>query len=140
MLGLPKRPFYQETYEQGFEEYTKKQKVIIKITSTHLEFYFQKFFQYKKVEIPFTNITDLGFGSESYRSAGKAAAGAIAGAVLTGGIGLIAGAAIGGKRRQKNTLTLTVNYNNQNCPVFLKPSKNMSKIYTELKRRLPLES
>lgn len=35
-----------------------------------------------------------------YRSGGKAAAGAIIGGLLTGGIGLIAGAAIGGRRRQ----------------------------------------
>ena len=34
--------------------------------------------------------------AEEYRSGGKAAAGAIIGGVLTGGIGLIAGAAIGG--------------------------------------------
>lgn len=39
----------------------------------------------------------------SYRSAGKAAAGAIVGGVLTGGAGLIAGAALGGRRRSKST-------------------------------------
>lgn len=37
---------------------------------------------------------------DAYRSAGKAAAGAIIGDVLTGGVGLIAGAAIGGRRRK----------------------------------------
>ena len=40
---------------------------------------------------------------EQYRSAGGAAAWAIAGGVLTGGIGLLAGAAIGGRRRRVGT-------------------------------------
>lgn len=38
---------------------------------------------------------------EAYRSAGGAAAGAIIGGLLTGGIGLIAGAAIGGRRKKE---------------------------------------
>lgn len=42
------------------------------------------------------------------RSAGKAAAGAIIGGVLTGGIGLVAGAAIGGKRKDTSTAVITV--------------------------------
>lgn len=37
------------------------------------------------------------------RSAGKAAAGAIIGGALTGGVGLIAGAAIGGKKNDVST-------------------------------------
>jgi len=40
------------------------------------------------------------------RSAGKAAAGAIVGGVLTGGIGAIAGAAIGGRRKDDSTFWL----------------------------------
>ena len=43
----------------------------------------------------------LSIDSEQYRSAGKAAAGAIIGGVLTGGIGLLVGAAIGGRRRKE---------------------------------------
>lgn len=39
--------------------------------------------------------------SDSYRNAGGAAAGAIVGGVLTGGVGLLAGAAYGGRRRKK---------------------------------------
>ena len=44
---------------------------------------------------------------DTYRSAGGAAAWAIAGGVLTGGIGFLAGAAFGGRRRQ-NTSFLVV--------------------------------
>lgn len=44
---------------------------------------------------------------ESYtRSAGKAAAGAIVGGVLTGGIGTIAGAALGGKKKDNSTFEI----------------------------------
>lgn len=39
--------------------------------------------------------------SDIYRNAGGAAAGAIVGGVLTGGVGLLAGAAYGGRRRKK---------------------------------------
>ena len=40
------------------------------------------------------------FSEEEYRSSGKAALGAIVGGVLTGGIGLIAGTAIGARKRK----------------------------------------
>lgn len=46
---------------------------------------------------------------ENYRSAGKAAAGAIIGGVLTGGVGLVAGAAIGGRRRGERTFLIAFN-------------------------------
>lgn len=46
---------------------------------------------------------------DKYRSAGGAALGAIVGGVLTGGIGLIAGAAFGGRRRQRSAYLVTFN-------------------------------
>lgn len=42
------------------------------------------------------------------RSVGKAAAGAIVGGVLTGGIGLLAGAALGGRRKEDSTAILVL--------------------------------
>ncbi len=45
-----------------------------------------------------TSVVEL--DAETFRSGGKAAAGAIIGGVLTGGVGLIAGAAIGGRKRK----------------------------------------
>src|SRR5690625_3666437 len=41
------------------------------------------------------------------RSAGKAATGAIVGGVLTGGVGAVAGAAIGGRRKDTSTFDLS---------------------------------
>jgi hypothetical protein len=46
---------------------------------------------------------------ENYRSSGKAVAGAIIGGVLTGGIGLLAGAAIGGRKRKNGTYFVKFN-------------------------------
>jgi len=37
--------------------------------------------------------------AEAYRSAGRAAVGAVVGGLLTGGLGFLAGAALGGRRR-----------------------------------------
>jgi hypothetical protein len=44
---------------------------------------------------------------DKYRSAGGAAAGAIIGGILTGGIGLLAGAAFGGRRKQRSSYLVT---------------------------------
>lgn len=44
---------------------------------------------------------------ETYRNGGKAVAGALIGGVLTGGIGLLAGAAIGGRRRKEGLYLVT---------------------------------
>jgi len=49
---------------------------------------------------PASDLEDLAVvDADAWRSAGAAAAGAIIGGVLTGGIGLLAGAALGGRRR-----------------------------------------
>ncbi|TDK49649.1 hypothetical protein [Antarcticimicrobium luteum] len=46
---------------------------------------------------------------EQYRSGGRAVAGAIIGGVLTGGVGFLAGAAIGGRRRKTASYLMTFN-------------------------------
>lgn len=50
----------------------------------------------------------LGFdwNEQKYRSGGKAVAGAVIGGVLTGGIGTLVGAAMGGKRRDNSKATI----------------------------------
>ncbi|ULO09641.1 hypothetical protein H1230_13220 [Paenibacillus sp. 19GGS1-52] len=56
--------------------------------------------------IPVT-VTGLQWGESGERSLGKAAVGAIGLGLLTGGIGAIAGAAIGGKKQDNSTVTMT---------------------------------
>ncbi|WP_138751141.1 hypothetical protein [Paenibacillus sinopodophylli] len=52
-------------------------------------------------------VASLDWQEAATRSAGKAAAGAIIGGVLTGGLGLIAGAAIGGRKTDASTAVIS---------------------------------
>ncbi|MNC06609.1 hypothetical protein D3C75_541260 [compost metagenome] len=52
-------------------------------------------------------VTAIEWDEKGQRSAGKAAAGAIIGGALTGGVGLIAGAAIGGKQKDNSVAIVT---------------------------------
>ncbi|USK31534.1 hypothetical protein LIT32_26040 (plasmid) [Bacillus sp. CMF21] len=53
-------------------------------------------------------LLEYSWGEQGKRSIGKAATGAIVGGVLTGGIGAIAGAAIGGKKKDNSVLTIAI--------------------------------
>lgn len=63
------------------------------------------------------------------RSAGKAAAGAIVGGILTGGVGAVAGAAIGGRKKDESTFWIDfADYETkQEFSVQVKPSPKVSK-------------
>lgn len=52
-------------------------------------------------------VTKIEWDEKGKRSAGKAAAGAIVGGVLTGGLGLLAGAAIGGRKKDNSLAVVT---------------------------------
>lgn len=58
----------------------------------------------KLTEDDFASVTLI--DEDKYRSAGGAAAGAIIGGLLTGGIGFIAGAAFGGRRRTETSFLI----------------------------------
>lgn len=64
--------------------------------------------------------------SEVYRSTGGAAAGAIIGGLLTGGIGLIAGAAIGGRRKKE--ASYLVKFSDGQHVAFTETSKPVIKL------------
>ncbi|HAR53357.1 MAG TPA: hypothetical protein DCS45_15995 [Roseovarius nubinhibens] len=57
-------------------------------------------------EEDFVSVSEI--DEDKYRSAGGAAAGAIIGGVLTGGIGFLAGAAIGGRRRTESSYLIVL--------------------------------
>lgn len=63
-----------------------------------------------KLKIPKADITNVTLEKASKRSLGKAAAGAIVGGVLTGGIGAIAGAALGGRKKDDSVIVMTIKY------------------------------
>ena len=123
-----KYPRFSEKYEMGFPDISSGDKpVIIQFRENEVEFKILTGFTSVKKIIKPNDIIEVGLNQETYRSGGKAAAGAI---------GLLAGAAIGGKRRKENQLTLIVNDNGNECDIFLKPSKDIPKLYSELKRLL----
>ncbi|MBS7334242.1 MAG: SHOCT domain-containing protein [Weeksellaceae bacterium] len=134
LFSLPKNPIYGETLLGGFPEVNYKTPVHIVVTDEEITFTIFAGFKKKIVKIHPSDIAELSLNQETYRSAGKAAAGAIIGGVLTGGIGLLAGAAIGGKRRKDNELTLVINYDGALRNIELKESKTLPKLYQELKR------
>lgn len=69
-----------------------------------------------------------------YRSGGRAVVGAIVGGVLTGGIGLLAGAAFGGRRRVLGCYLLTLD--NGEHIAFRENRKKVVKILNEHSARL----
>jgi hypothetical protein len=75
---------------------------------------------------------------ERYRSGGGAAAGAIIGGVLTGGIGLIAGAAIGG--RQRNRIAFLVTFDDGHHVAFEETKKAKIKLLTSLIQAAKIKS
>jgi len=60
--------------------------------------------------IPKADIISLTLERSDTRSAGKAAAGAIIGGALTGGVGVVAGAALGGRKKDNSVIVLKVKY------------------------------
>lgn len=66
---------------------------------------------------------------DEYRSLGKSAVGAIIGGVLTGGIGLLAGAAIGGRRR--TTATFIVIFRDGEFVTFEEKDRTYVKLLKE---------
>ena len=78
------------------------------------------------------SIVSVSFDEKSKRSAGGAVKGALIGGVLTGGIGLLAGAAIGGRRRDDSNLYLTIKFNTREFDVILKAGKYADDLYAEI--------
>lgn len=129
-----KTPTFWENYELGFPDIKGPQKLLLEFKQNELVLILSKGFSSRKLSFTPNDILEVGLNQEAYRSAGKAVTGAVIGGILTGGIGFLAGAAIGGKRRKEDQLHLIINYHNTACNIILTPSKNTSSIYNELKK------
>jgi hypothetical protein len=79
-----------------------------------------------------SDIVEMSFDEKAKRSIGKTAAGAIIGGVLTGGIGLLVGGAIGASRKDISNLYLTVNVNGREREIVLKAGKQADDIYAAI--------
>lgn len=124
---------FQEKYEAGFPDITGPKTMQIQFFGDRVDFSVTSIFSPKKFSLKPDDILEVGMNQETYRSAGKAVAGAVIGGLLTFGVGTLVGAAVGGKRRRENHLHLVVRYMDTDCEIFLKPSKHMAQIYSEFK-------
>lgn len=86
----------------------------------------------KKLLIDSDEILGVDFEQNSSRSIGKAAAGAIIGGILTGGIGLLAGGAIGASSKDKSMLYVKIDYDGRPFQVIFKSGKHTNSIYSEI--------
>lgn len=76
------------------------------------------------------NIIAISNEKSGSRSVGKAVGGAIAGGLLTGGVGLIVGGALGARRNNTSEIYITYRYNNSvELTMNLRPGKNTDKVY-----------
>ncbi|MBP1593017.1 MAG: hypothetical protein H6Q12_35 [Bacteroidetes bacterium] len=77
-------------------------------------------------------IVSIDFEQKADRSLGKAATGAIIGGVLTGGVGLLVGGALGASKKDKSNLYITIDYDGRHFQVVLKTGKCTANIYSEI--------
>lgn len=85
------------------------------------------------VRINKADVLGIKLDRASTRSAGKAAAGAIIGGALTGGVGLLAGAAIGGRKKDDSIILLTINYGVAELEIMFEGKEKYSRIVGLLK-------
>jgi hypothetical protein len=93
-----------------------------------------------KAYINFENIVEIHYNEMSTRSAGKAAATALVGGVLTGGIGLIAGAAFGGRKRDASTIIITHIVGERTIDLILKAPGKTEAIYASVSAAISSEA
>lgn len=78
------------------------------------------------------DILDVSFDAKSKRSGTRAATGALIGGVLTGGIGLLAGAAIGAQAKDKSELVLLFNEDGRERTVVLQTKDKTNAIFNAI--------
>jgi hypothetical protein len=84
------------------------------------------------VKLKAEDILGMSFEEKTKRSVGKTAAGAIIGGVLTGGIGLLVGGALGAMRKDISNLFITVNVGGRQHEIILKAGKHADGIYAAI--------
>jgi hypothetical protein len=86
----------------------------------------------EKATIKVADIINISFDEKTKRSIGRTVAGAAIGGVLTGGIGLLVGGALGAGRRDISNLYITANINGKEKTIILKAGKQADDIYATI--------
>ncbi|HLP03843.1 MAG TPA: hypothetical protein VK152_00300 [Paludibacter sp.] len=123
---------YDIEYEGGHPLWAKPVKMFIEIPKSNDSILLKPYGflnTFSQIKILKEDIIDISFDKISTRSAGKTVVGALIGGVLTGGIGLLVGGAIGAKSKNKSQLFLTIKYNEREFTVVLKTGKYTEKVY-----------
>lgn len=129
------KSLFFEKYLSGLPDIRGNQATQVEFKGYRVEIRISRLFSSNKVLILKTDdIIEIALNKDVYRHVGHTAAGAIVGSALAGGIGLIAGAAMGGQRRTKNQLYLIVRYNNALCDIVFASDKDTHKLYFEFKK------
>lgn len=89
-------------------------------------------FAWKPILIDLDEIISIDLEEKKTRSVGKAAAGAIIGGALTGGVGLLLGGALGASAKDKSNLYITIDYDGMHFQIIFKTGKQTKEIYSEI--------
>ena len=126
---------YTIDYLGGHPQMTKPETIIMTISTEFNAVYFRPKSMWsttKPITIESSDIISIEFEKQASRSAGKTVAGALIGGVLTGGVGLLVGGALGAKKSNKSELHITIKYKDREFIVSLKTGKETDKIYSEM--------
>lgn len=122
---------YNVKYLIGYPGWDKETPVRLVIASTAIRIV--TIYPKKEVVIKGKDILDISFENQSKRSGSSAATGALIGGVLTGGIGALAGAAIGAKAKNKSELTLLFNEDGRERIMVLQTKDKTNAIFNGIK-------
>lgn len=128
------KTFSHVEYKGGHPYMTKPCKVNITVDEFTHEVTLKQdvFVAPMSVKLKAEDILGMSFEEKSKRSVGKTAAGAIIGGVLTGGIGLLVGGALGAMRKDISNLFITVNVGGRQHEIILKAGKHADGIYAAI--------
>lgn len=125
------KSFNSIKYIGGLPQLTKPQTITVTVNNKLRRLIFDPGFG-TPAYINFEDIDDISLDEKSSRSAGRAATGAIVGGLLTGGIGLIAGGAIGARKKNRSILYITYKKGEKTLDVLLRPQGQTEKLYASI--------
>ena len=118
-------------YIIGYPGWDSKRSVTVIISNGVIRI--RSFVPGEDIYINARDIVDISFDAKSKRSGTRAATGALIGGVLTGGIGLLAGAALGAAAKDKSEIFLKFKEGNSEHEVLLLTKDKTNAIYNEIK-------